>query len=454
MYRRNRKLFSTEWEQEPPAQTIIQSMQESERITNVIMGRTMLGIAIACLIVWFLNSIGVYQLSAKETALSCWGVFVLGAALFCLAEFSEGRAKHLRLILTISYMASATIATLSSINTLFPYMLLLMLTSGYSRRRFTIILSFACAAEMTMLSYFGAKMLWERGAVDLSYFYFPNRAAIMYKGWQALNLADYMTAKDYALAYISFKSSLEVMALIVCGICCYFVADRNYRVLVRQHMRDEQRSSAEIELSRNKAALLESNSRLLVSQIQPHFVYNVLNTIYHLCDLDSEKAQEAVSDFSDYLRTNLCVLDGNATVPFHKERQHIETYLRLEKMRFGERLNVCWDVETEDFNLPELGLQPLVENAVKHGICKRREGGTVTVSTRETEHGYQIQVLDDGVGFNSEQVIGSDHVGIRNVRSRLEILCHATLTVESEPGQGTTVTITIPKEAVDENTGH
>lgn len=185
----------------------------------------------------------------------------------------------------------------------------------------------------------------------------------------------------------------------------------------------------------------------MLSQIQPHFLYNSLNSIYYLCDKDPKAARQAISDFSDYLRGNMDSLTRSAPVPFYRELKHLKNYLTLEKLRFDDTLEIVWDIQTEDFMIPALTVQPLVENAVKHGICKSENGGTVTISTRECESCYEVEIRDDGAGFdpNGNPSDGKSHVGIENVRSRLSKMCGADLEITSEKGKGTTAIIRIPK---------
>lgn len=195
--------------------------------------------------------------------------------------------------------------------------------------------------------------------------------------------------------------------------------------------------------------LKENQISLAMSQIQPHFIYNSLNSIYHLCEKDVGMAQQAISDFSDYLQRSLSAVDRTTLISFEEELKHVKTYLKLEQLRFGKDLNAVYRIERADFMLPALSVQPLVENAVKHGICQKEEGvGTVILIAKEYPDCYEVIVSDDGVGFvpGTEYNGKGTHVGIRNVRQRLDILCHATLKVESEPGKGTTSTIRIPKE--------
>ena len=196
--------------------------------------------------------------------------------------------------------------------------------------------------------------------------------------------------------------------------------------------------------------LEESRVAVLMSQMQPHFIHNILNSIYYLCGKDPVTAQRAVSKFSDYLRNNLEALPQKELITFRKELDHIHTYLELEQIRFAEELSVVYDIEEDNFLLPVLSIQPLVENAVKHGIAKKRGGGIVTISSRQTETEYQVVVSDTGMGFDVDHYMddGKMHVGLMNIRQRLARRVHATVDIDSKPGQGTTVTVTIPREKV------
>lgn len=206
----------------------------------------------------------------------------------------------------------------------------------------------------------------------------------------------------------------------------------------------------EQELEKNKISLM-------LSQMSPHFLYNVLNTIYYLCDKDPKQAQYAVGSFADYLRGNMSSLETENVVPFEDELQHIKTYLSLEKLRFDDELNVEYQIQTSNFHLPALTVQAIVENAVKHGTSKKRGGGTVTIATEESEDRIKITVSDDGVGFdiNAEPADTTrSHLGIRNVRKRLESAVNGSLNIESKPGEGTIATITIPKQKEQKDADH
>ena len=195
--------------------------------------------------------------------------------------------------------------------------------------------------------------------------------------------------------------------------------------------------------------LYEAKVSLMVSQIQPHFLYNSLTSIAMMCTKDPKTARDATINFADYLRGNMNSLKEKNPVPFEKELEHLKKYLMLEKMRFGDMLNIEYDIRTTDFVIPQLSVQPLVENAVKHGVGMKEDGGTVTIATEETENAYLVIISDDGVGFDTsapKKDDGRSHVGMENVKQRLKEMIDADVVIESAIGEGTVATIIIPKD--------
>ncbi len=208
---------------------------------------------------------------------------------------------------------------------------------------------------------------------------------------------------------------------------------------------------AEIASERERAEkeLYEAKVAVMTSQIQPHFMYNALTSIAMMCQIDPETAQEATVTFAKYLRGNMDSLKQTKPVPFETELEHLKKYLYIEKLRFGKKLNVEYDIQATDFKLPMLSVQPLVENAVKHGVGMKKKGGTVTISTRETDSAFEVIISDNGVGFDTSAPKADDgrsHVGMENTRSRLKQMCGGEITIQSTVGEGTTATITLPKE--------
>ena len=208
-------------------------------------------------------------------------------------------------------------------------------------------------------------------------------------------------------------------------------------------------NAAEMEkkLVEQELALSESRNALVLSQIQPHFLYNALTSIYRLCDVKPEAAKEAVSDFSKYLRGNLNSIKKTNLISFAEELNHTKAYLSLEKIRFDDELEIRYDISVSEFFIPPMTIEPLVENAVNHGISDLPDGGCVTISTAEFPDFYEIRVSDNGVGFDPNKLPddGKLHVGISSVRSRLQIMCGGTLEFISSENSGTTAIIKIPK---------
>ncbi|MDH6458247.1 sensor histidine kinase YesM [Fusobacterium sp. PH5-7] len=221
----------------------------------------------------------------------------------------------------------------------------------------------------------------------------------------------------------------------------YAVAFLFYYLVIHVHIPQQINEEKEV-------TLREQRMSLMLSQIQPHFLYNTLNTITALCRANPKLAEETTIKFSGYLRENMYNMGENDTQLFSKELEHTNVYLDIEKLRFGDRVNVEYDIKSDDFNMPTLTLQPIVENAVKHGICNKLEGGTIKISTEKKGRDHIITISDNGIGFEIEKVLsdGKSHVGIHNVKERLKNIVKAELEITSFIGIGTIVKIIIPGE--------
>ena len=189
----------------------------------------------------------------------------------------------------------------------------------------------------------------------------------------------------------------------------------------------------------------EQRIQIMMSQIQPHFLFNTLSTIQALCRIDPEKASETTEKFGTYLRMNIDSISQSSLIPFRKELEHTRIYADIEMMRFPY-IHISYDIKEDDFELPALSIQPMVENAIRHGV-RGRYNGSVKIMTRGEENEIVISVIDNGKGFDPEgtEEAGGMHIGIRNVRERIEVLCGGTLEIESEPGKGSTVIIRLPR---------
>ena len=194
------------------------------------------------------------------------------------------------------------------------------------------------------------------------------------------------------------------------------------------------------------AELAESRISTMMSQIRPHFIYNTLGSIEQLCKLDPPKAADLVHNFAKYLRGNFGELDNPKPILMSQEMEHVHHYISIENVRFPD-MTFSFEMNSEDFHIPALTVQPIVENAIKHGLMKLPRGGTIRVVSYETDTDYCISVTDDGVGFDTSVLIdGRKHVGLRNIRERLKVMVNGKLEIESTVGVGTKVLVTIPKE--------
>ena len=195
------------------------------------------------------------------------------------------------------------------------------------------------------------------------------------------------------------------------------------------------------------AQLTETRISTMMSQIRPHFIYNTLGSIEQLCEIDPQKAGELVHDFAKYLRGHFGELDNPKPILMSQEMEHVHHYVSIENVRFPD-MTFTFEMTSEDFKIPALTIQPIVENAIKHGLMKLQNGGNIHVVSYETETHYCVTVEDDGVGFDTTLLLDErKHVGLRNIRERLKAMVNGTLEINSTINSGTKVLIKIPKEA-------
>lgn len=194
--------------------------------------------------------------------------------------------------------------------------------------------------------------------------------------------------------------------------------------------------------------LTEYRTAIVVSQIKPHFIFNVLTAIQVLCKEKAPEAAKLIEQFADYLRLNIDSLEKSEPIPFADELKHTENYLSIEKTRFGDRLKVEYDIQTTQFKIPALSMQPIVENAVKYGLKNNIEGVTVHISVKKEGSDFVIRVADTGGGFDPKAVKndGREHIGLKNSTERIQTMSSGKVSINSVIGEGTTVTIAIPEQ--------
>jgi two-component system, LytTR family, sensor kinase len=208
-----------------------------------------------------------------------------------------------------------------------------------------------------------------------------------------------------------------------------------------------------IEAGELKDKIMETEMSFLQAQIKPHFLYNSLNAIANVCEKDGKKAGKLIIDLAIYLRGSLEFNNLDKMVTIEKELEFISTYFNIEQARFGQKIQLVKEINIPlDSRLPVLILQPLVENAVQHGISKKQDGGRVIVRMMQLSEGIEIEIEDDGIGIEGEKLElllrgerKDQGVGLLNIHNRLLRLYSRGLDITSEVGCGTWVRLIIPE---------
>ena len=248
-----------------------------------------------------------------------------------------------------------------------------------------------------------------------------------------------VTALGESKAFAAGHSeTVTVMELIV---YYFFLAAINY-------------SETQTKLYESRIELEQERNKLLVAQIQPHFIFNSLVTIQSLCYTDGDAAADYIDVFGDYLRANIDSLSSDKPIRFESELDHINHYVTLEKASTDVDFTMIYELHVRNFNIPPLTIQPIVENAIKHGALTRRDGsGVVKIRTEEQDANIIITVTDNGAGKNAaltEKQKEHRSVGIENARQRLAMQCGGTLEVEISDS-GARAVIVIPKNTETED---
>ena len=246
--------------------------------------------------------------------------------------------------------------------------------------------------------------------------------------------------------FVLFMIALYSLIALVVGLIIYFY-ERMSEELKQSHMELEIRRDIE---ERLKELTAFSELQALKAQINPHFLFNTLNTIAALIPVDPEKAEATVHDMADLFRYTLDTAERQF-VALSEELHFLDRYLSIEKVRFGDRLRVerAIDPESMRAKIPPLILQPIVENALRHGISRRKKGGTITIMATCDDEACEVRISDDGPGIPEEklkEVLHSGH-GLSNVNERLHNMYHESrgVVIESLEGQGTSFILRFPR---------
>ncbi len=282
-----------------------------------------------------------------------------------------------------------------------------------------------------------------------------------YNVWQGVTIASFMFIGFIVLIdwqrIGDFLKGIIVTAVILpmtAFIGSLFLRDGNlnnvmvvFTVLIMFVLYEKNKTSVTVrnvyELQKAQIQLAQSKNDTLMAQIQPHFINNSLMAIRAQC-IDYPSVYESMTDFSRYLRSHFEVMGTNRFISFEQEMENIEAYISLEKRNYGDNLRIVYDIDFDDFMIPALSVQPLVENAIRHGVGTYDEGGTVTISVHKCNDNIVIEVTDDGSGKSSltDKQSARKGIGIDNVRSRLSSMIGGTLEIVKNEN-GTTARVTI-----------
>ena len=235
--------------------------------------------------------------------------------------------------------------------------------------------------------------------------------------------------------------NLFVDAVLLFGISYVLSALVMYSLVLSDQI--EQTIQYQQKIAEQQGEIARLRTKVMVLQMRPHFIYNTLVSIHSLCGINPQKAQQITMDFTNYLRRNFNAVASDSTIPFSMELEHTRAYLAVEQAQHEDMLSVDYDTPYTHFRLPALTLQPIVENAVKHGMDPYHGPLCISIRTQSTDFGVKIIVEDNGSGFDTSDN-GEPHLALKNIQQRLEFMCDGSLAIIPRDEGGTVVTITIP----------
>lgn len=242
--------------------------------------------------------------------------------------------------------------------------------------------------------------------------------------------------KQYSKAIIAIFVSLSAIVTTALEVLIYYF----YLAAIYRSQVQEALYKREIELEKNRVASM-------ITQIKPHFINNSMNAIRELCYIDPEKAADTIGHFSNYLQFNIEAIDREVPIPFYKEIDLVKEYVSLEYADSNKKFKVEYDLNCTGFLLPALTVQPLVENAIKHGIDRYSDKSLMRIISYEGENDAYIRVVDNGSyeGDDGGELAHKRSIGLQNVSERVRLMCGGDVTIE-HTDEGTTAKIRIPKD--------
>lgn len=416
-------------------------IREREPEANIIISKLTIGVACIYLLVWLLFRIGMFKSHTLLTSIVLLGGVALLLLSAVVSLMRRGRGRWVKYMLGCIMMTSIFgLNLLTGYKTWMLFALPLIISCRYYSISLTVAVNLLSAFLTIACAFCNAYISPLVGYMDLNMVSYTDGT-----------LLDIQRTLYYPVAH-SALDSIEILRntlllstfpnlltlLMITGACAAVIR-RSQRMMLEVQTAARQKSDMELELSSNRA-------KIMLSQIQPHFLYNTLSAIMAI-DGNPEETVDAIGEFGKYLRENLNTLTSGDMVSFSKEMQHVMRYLSLERLRFKDKIEIFYDLQASAFSVPALTVQMLVENAVKHGLTQKMQGGVLRIRSVEHEGEYLVVVEDNGAGFDAKETPdGGSHIGLANIRQRLEALCRGYLEIESTPGEGTIAIVHIPKE--------
>ncbi len=250
----------------------------------------------------------------------------------------------------------------------------------------------------------------------------------------------YVTLSPLTPWYMRYSLWVSVLASLLTG------ALVGYGIYLTAKMKRVEEEAHKLRIKNLTQKLEQEESKRLLSQIRSHFFYHTLNTLQGLIVLQPKLAVKMIGDFSKYLRFNLnSSNNSDGIVAFKEEIRATRAYAQINEAQLGDRLHVIFDVGEEEFDIPALTVEPIVENAILHGIKPKVGGGTVCIRVHEEEHGWRVIVEDDGMGFAADDPTKLHSIGLKNIEQRLSRFAGCKMEINSRVGVGTCVQLYFTK---------
>ncbi len=415
-------------------------LAENEPSANIFLGSLMLSVSGLYLIMFFVEILELFKPRSSYTAVMFAVLCVISFFVAFVVVVTKGKPRWVKYFIVVGMTLVVAInVTFTIFGFALMFLVPIMMSCRYYSKRIVYIVSTISGLAAAVTSFTQAYVGVITGNFNVNYFIFKDEIEIIIDGSISESLLE-----NGLISYMDVFRSLEpvriaiLFIIFLVAIGCSKIAQNCLELAKNAVMSAYEKKNAELKAENMKR-------KIMISQVQPHFLFNALTAIMAIDDNPPETI-EAISQFSKFLRENLNSLTEEGLVDFEQEMTHVKHYVSLEKLRFGDKINVIYHLCSESRPVPPLTVQMLVENAIKHGITQRVYGGYVLVRTSLRDGIFSITIADNGVGFDENKIREEkkDHIGILSVKNRVETMCSGKFFIRSTVGKGTVIRIEIP----------